>query len=258
MKKTPILIILLLFSLLKPLAADEVLIKIANVEGHILENYRGIGLNIFSRNETFSKRLGRALDSGIVSENTGLNGSKYIYKSSLVDRELNEVSSDITERLPFKAMISGRKNPDTGSAWKKYILNFPSSSKYREGIFEIKAANNTYNSGKVSSIAVKNNRGVFESWRITDLTASTVYSKNIVLRMKRSFFMQKLFSKGGFDWMMNLLPPNENLAAIVLEQNAQNELDAYSDTVLLFVRPKSNRNGSTIVTDISIVIGWSR
>ena len=258
MKKTPILIILVLFSLLKPLAANEVLIKIANVDGHILENYRGIGLNIFSRNETFSKRLGRALDSGIVAENSGLNGSKYIYKSSLVDCELNEVSLDITGRLPFKAMISGRKNPDTGSAWKKYILNFPSSSSYREGIFEIKAANNTYNSGKISSFAVKNNRGIFESWRISDLTASTVYSRNIVLRMKRSFFRQKLLNKGGFDWMMNLLPPDKTVAAIVLEQNAQNELDAHSDTVLLFVRSKNNRNGSTNVTDISIVIGWSQ
>jgi hypothetical protein len=76
--------------------------------------------------------------------------------------------------------------------------------------------------------------------------------------MKRSFFMQKLLSKGGVDWMMNLLPPDKTAAAIVLEQNAQNELDAYSDTVLLFVRPKNNRNESTSVTDISIVIGWSR
>ena len=76
MKKTPILIILVLFTLLRPLAAAEVLIKIANVDGNILENYRGIGLNIFSINETFSKRLGRALDSGIVAENSGLKGSK--------------------------------------------------------------------------------------------------------------------------------------------------------------------------------------
>ena len=165
---------------------------------------------------------------------------------------------DITGHLPFKAMISGRKNPDTGSAWKKYILNFPSPSKYREGIFEIKAANNTYNRGKVSSVAVKNNRGVFESWRIMDLMKSTVYSENIVLRMKRSFFMQKLLNNSGVDWMMNLLPPDKTVAAIVLEQNAQNELDAYSDTVLLFVRSKNNRNGRTNVTDISIVIGWSQ
>jgi hypothetical protein len=258
MKKTPVIIILVLFSLLKPLYAAEVLIKIANVDGQILEKYRGIGLNIFSRNETFSKRLGRALSSGVVAENSGVSGRKYIYKSSLIDRELNEVSTDITGRLPFKAVISGRKNPVTGSAWKKYILNFPSSSNYREGIFEIKAANNTYNSGKVSSIAVENNRGVFESWRITDLTNSTVYSENIVLRMKRSFFMQKLLNKSGVDWLMNLLPPDETVAAIVLEQNTQSELDAYSDTVLLFVRPKNNRNGSTSVTDISIVIGWSR
>jgi hypothetical protein len=58
--------------------------------------------------------------------------------------------------------------------------------------------------------------------------------------------------------MMNLLPPDKTVAAIVLEQNAQNELDAHSDTVLLFVRSKNNRNGSTNVTDISIVIGWSQ
>jgi hypothetical protein len=255
MKKIPVLIILVLFSLLKPLAAAEVLIKIANVDGQILENYRGIGLNIFSRNETFSKRLGRALGSGIVAENSGVSGRKYIYEGSLVDRELNELSLDITGRLPLKAMISGRKNTVTGSAWKKYILNFPSASSYREGIFEIKAANNTYNSGKVSCVAVKNNRGIFESWSISDLTNSNVYSENIALRMERSFFMQKLLGKGGFDWMMNLFPPDKTVAAIVLEQNAQNELDAYSDTVLLFVRP---RNGGMSVTDISVVIGWSR
>ena len=258
MKKIAILIILVLFSVLKPLYAAEILIKIANVDGQILEKYSGIGLNIFSRNETFSKRLGRALGSGIVAENSGVSGRKYIYKSSLVDCELNESSLDITGVLPFKAMISGRKNPVTGSAWKKYILNFPSSSSYREGIFEIKAANNTYNRGKVSCVAVKNNRGIFESWRISDLTNSNVYSENTVLRMERSFFTQKLLNKGGFDWMMNLLPPDETVAAIVLEQNAQNELAAYSDTVLLLVRPRNNRNGSTSVTDISIVLGWNR
>jgi hypothetical protein len=190
-----------------------------------------------------------------VAENSGVSGRKYIYKSSLVDCELNESSPDITGRLPFKAMISGRKNPVTGSAWKKYILNFPSSSSYREGIFEIKAANNTYNRGKVSCVAVKNNRGIFESWRISDQINSNVYSRNIVLRMKRSFFMQRLLNKGGFDWMMSLLPSDETVAAIVLEQNAQNELDANSETVLLFVRPG---NGGMSVTDISIVIGWSR
>jgi len=255
MKKIAILIILVLFSVSKPLYAAEVLIKIANVDGQILEKYRGIGLNIFSRNETFSKRLGRALGSGIVAENSGVSGRKYIYKSSLVDCELNESSPDITGRLPFKAMISGRKNPVTGSAWKKYILNFPSSSSYREGIFEIKAANNTYNRGKVSCVAVKNNRGIFESWRISDQINLNVYSRNIVLRMKRSFFMQRLLNKGGFDWMMSLLPSDETVAAIVLEQNAQNELDANSETVLLFVRPG---NGGMSVTDISIVIGWSR
>jgi hypothetical protein len=73
--------------------------------------------------------------------------------------------------------------------------------------------------------------------------------------MKRSFFMQRLLNKGGFDWMMSLLPSDETVAAIVLEQNAQNELDANSETVLLFVRPG---NGGMSVTDISIVIGWSR
>jgi len=65
-------------------------------------------------------------------------------------------------------------------------------------------------------------------------------------------------NKSGVDWMMNLLPPDKTVAAIVLEQNAQNALDAYSDTVLLFVRSKNNRNGSTNVTDISMVIGWIR
>ncbi len=254
MKKTAVLIILVLFSLLNPLYAAEVLIKIANVDGQILENYQGIGLNIFSRNKTFSKRLGRALGSGIVTESSDVSDGKYIYKSSLVDRELNEMSPDMAG-LPFKAMISGRKDSVKGSAWKKYILNFPSSSRYREGVFEIKAANNIYNRGKVSCFAVKNKRGSFQSGRISDLTDSNVYSGNIVLRMKRSFFIQKLRGKGGLDWMMSLLPPNETLAAIVLEQKTQNEFAAYSDTLLLFVRPK---NGGMSLTDISIVIGWDR
>lgn len=255
MKKITILIIIVFFSVLDPVYADEVLIKLANVDSQALENYRGIGLNIFSRSETFSKHLGRALGSGIVSENSGMISRNYIVKSSLVDCELNEVSPDVAVSLPFKALISGRKEPGAGSAWKKYILNFPLSSKYREGAFEIKAANNKDNSAKVSCVAVINNRGIFESWRISDRVDSNVYSENIVLRMNRAFFMQKLWGKDGFEWMMKLLPPNETVAAIVLEQSAQNEFGGTADTVLLFVRPGKGDAG---VTNISMVIGWSR
>lgn len=255
MKKTLILIIVVLFAVLKPVYADEVLINIANVDGQVLENYRGIGLNIFSRSKAFSKHLGRVLGSGIVSENSSMIGKKYIYKNSLVERELNEASPDIAGSLPFKAMISGRKDLVAGSAWKKYILNFPSSSNYKEGVFEIKAANVIDSSARVSCVAVKNKRGVFESWRIFDLTDSNVYSENIVLRMNRTFFMQKLWGKDGLNWMMNLLPTNETIAAVVLEQNLQNEINGDSDTVLLFVRPGYGDMG---VTNISMVIGWGR
>jgi len=255
MKKITTLIIILLFSVIKSVSADEVLIKVANIDGRVLENYRGIGLNIFSRNDTFSKYLGRALGSGVVPENSGLVGRKYIDKSSLIDCELNEASPDIAGALPLKAMISGRQNSVAVSAWKKYILHFPLSGSYREGVFEIKPARNIDKSAKVSCVAVKNNRGIIESWRITDMIDSNVYSEKVALRMDRALFMQKLWGQGGADWLLNLLPPSETVSAIVLEQNGPNELGGTSDSILLFVRPG---NGDMGVTHISMVIGWRR
>ena len=255
MKKITILIIVALFAVLKPVSADEVLMEVANVDVQVLENYRGIGLNIFSRNDTYSKYLGRALDSGIVSENSGMIGRKYIDKSSLVDCELNEAFPDIAGSLPFKAIISGMQDPDAGSAWKKYILSFPSSGNYREGVFEIKPAGNIDRSARVSSVAVKNDRGIFELWRISDMIGVNVYSEKIVLRMDRAFFMQKLWGKDGVEWLINLLPPNETVAAIVLEQSVPNEFGRVYDTVLLCVRSGNEDMG---VSHISMVIGWSR
>ena len=63
-------------------------------------------------------------------------------------------------------------------------------------------------------------------------------------------FMQKLLDKGGSDWLRTLLPQDKTVAAVVLEQNEQD-----SDTVLLLVRPG---NRGMRLTDISVIIGWSR
>ena len=250
--------IIMLFALLKPAYADEAIVRVANMDNRVLETYLGSGFNIFSRNEIFSGYLGQALTSGIVDKYSGLKGKRYISKTALVKRELQEAAQDIKSLLPFKARVSGKKRPGTGSAWEKYILNFPANNSCREGIFEITADNNTYTRDKVSCIAVKNDQGAFVMWRLGDMFSSDTDPANRALRMKRDVFLQQLWRKTGFEWLMSLIPENETIAVIVLEQSSQNGSYNSADSVFLIVRPENEGGTDRRLTDISIVIGWDR
>ncbi len=247
---------LMLFAVLKPAFAEEAIIRVANIDNRVLETYLGAGFNIFSRNETFSGNLAQVLGSGIVADDSGLKGKRYIQKSALVRRELKNAANDIKIILPFRAKVSGKKNSEKGSAWEKYILNFPGDNSYREGIFEITADNNTFTSDRVSRIAVKNDQGFFVLWRIEDMLSSDFGSSNRVIRMKRDVFLQRLWKKGGFEWLMSLIPENGTLAAVILEQNSQVGSYPSADSVFLIVRPENKEATDRSLTDISIIVGW--
>lgn len=256
LKKTALFILIFLFTAVCPLQAEEILVRLANLDSQALQSYQRTGFNLFTREVTYTADLERALDAGVI-EKDRFPGKNDISENMLKPFALSAVSGDIQSLVPFQARVSGRKARSGRSAWQKYILNFPKKLRYDQALFEVMTDNSTFAAEKVSHIAVKDQAGRFVSWEIIDDPFSDRVGSQRVLRMKRTAFLQKLWQKSGLDWLIGLMPPNEILTVIILDNSGRPGIDRFSDSVLLFINPVQMPPGGSGLTDMSIVIGWT-
>jgi len=255
LKKITFFVPILVLFAVQPLPAEEIMVRLANLDARVLAPYRETGFNIFSRSMVYSSGLAQALASGVVADNSH-SGKRAIPEAALKRQALWEVSPDIASLLPFKARIAGKKARSGRTAWQKYILSFPQKSRYGQGLFEIMPDNSTFAAEKVSQVAVKNAAGRFEVWPMADDFFSDRDSGKRVLRMKRTAFLQRLWRKNGLQWLLGLVPEDRALAVIVLENSGDPQNNRFSDSVLLLVDPRTPPKGSG-ATDMSLVIGWT-
>ena len=226
-----------------PVAAGEIMVKIANIRENIMNGYSKSEGMFFKNRNVFFDNLEHALNTGVLSKDMELDTGS---AKAILDKSFGKYDLETAEQFQFAGRITGRQAPSAVSSWNKLIISFNDSSA---GAYLMKIAGVSHaGCGVLKSVAVKNRQGRLERWDTGEIT-STGSTKTACV-IDEDMLRQKNFQA----MFQNMASAGNGLGIMVIRKNSGGHEN--SDTVLIWIDFKSRSNKNVLPPAASIVLGW--
>ncbi len=231
-----------------PVRAGDVMIKIANITDRFMNKYSRTEGNFLKQGEVFFDGLEQILNvKGVILRDEGdLN------RGFVLNKNLKEARSEIKNMFPFKCKLTGRQMPSDNSGWDKLIICSMREDSMGYFILEVGEGASRYKA--VSEIAVKNEGGRLERWRISE--GFPKGEEKTVYRVAQEYFMHQMRQGNFVKWFQNIVSKRNGIGMLIVEKN--DEQDEESDAVLVWVNLEDVLKNGNGLSEAVIVVGWQR
>ena len=227
--------------------AAEVMLKIACIEAHALDAFRGPRTESSEDTPAIDYSAVAAALSQSVSGAADA-GQKASINSRLLPAVVRDAPAVLQALFPEQGHLIGRRNPAGSNGWYTLMLDF--SAAAQTSVVELSVEH-----AVLDSLATGFEVASLHERPIQQYTQGSSPDSDAVFTAGYSFFTQQLAQGNAREWLETIMPLKNGIGVVALRRAGS---ETRTDTIIIRIDARSLPQSVSGRTEALVVLGWDR